>query len=61
MTFTVQDCKRSAGQKNFRILLLFVAVGLLLIAGMYRPVCTGSVLCLPVESLVSKILYYLHK
>jgi hypothetical protein len=24
--------------KNFRILLLFVAIGLLLLAGMYRPV-----------------------
>jgi len=40
MTFTVQDRKPSVGQKmkNFRILLIFVAIGLLLLAGMYRPV-----------------------
>ena len=63
MTFTVQDGKLSAGRKmkNFRILLFFLAMGLLLFAGMYRPVCTGNVSCLPVESLVSKILCYLHK
>jgi len=40
MTFTVQDGKLSAGRKmkNFRILLFFLAMGLLLLAGMYRPV-----------------------
>ena len=40
MTFTVQDQKWSAGRKmkNFLILLLFVATGLLLLAGKYRPV-----------------------
>jgi len=61
MTFTVQDFMRSAGHKNFRILLFFLAMGLLLFAGMYRPVCTANVLCLSVEGLVSNILYYLHK
>jgi hypothetical protein len=40
MAFTVQDEKLSAGHKmkNIGILLLFVAIGLLLLAGKYRPV-----------------------
>jgi hypothetical protein len=40
MTFTIQDEKLRAGNtmKSIGILLLFVAIGLLLLAGKYRPV-----------------------